>query len=56
MLQLGVGPHGAQPVQMAVMCRLYRSEVFQPDPHAAVLPIEAHHHMTFTPTATGQCS
>ncbi|KAL3130578.1 hypothetical protein ABBQ38_008383 [Trebouxia sp. C0009 RCD-2024] len=51
-LELGMGSHGAQPVQMAVISHLYRSEVLQPDPHAAMLPVESHHHMPYTPTAT----
>lgn len=46
--ELGMGSHGAQPVQMTVICHLYRSEVLQPGPHAAVLPIKPHHHMPYT--------
>ena len=49
-LELGMQSHGTEPVQMAVICHLNRSEVFQPDPHAAVLAIEAHHYMPCTPS------
>lgn len=49
MLELGVGSHCAETVQMAVRCHINRSQVLQPHPHAAVLPIEAHHYKPCTP-------
>ena len=48
MLDLWVGTHGAQSVQMTVVCAVHQTQIFWLDPHAAVLPIESHHHVLCT--------